>query len=262
MKQQQLTDEARRAVDRLRDFAREHGMSHHQRDPLVMDIHRALDAFDSAARAASLPQAEPRTPEIEILLRKEWWFNHACEKPNLYGDDGEMQCNVYHGVEGCMSFIDFKRMPFDDLHRVVGTLRMIRTAKAVEQHLRAEPPTDLRTLIETLKRYSAAEIAHGSRLTGLSVEPFWIRADELEAAVRGAARPQTDVVKALADSASVGYLVDGEVDRVGVLHMTLNVIFRRAGVIMPACDGPDCKVCPQLVGVAALPSSPTTKGEK
>lgn len=56
-----LTDKARRAVDRLRDFAREHGMSHHQRDPLVMDIHRALDAFDKL-RAEGQAEAVVASP--------------------------------------------------------------------------------------------------------------------------------------------------------------------------------------------------------
>lgn len=51
MQSRRVTDEARRCVDRLRDFAREQGMHHFQRDPLVMGIHRALDAFDTSAAA-------------------------------------------------------------------------------------------------------------------------------------------------------------------------------------------------------------------
>lgn len=55
-----LTDPARRAVDRLRDFAREHGMDFRQRDPLVRDIHNALDAFD--AQHPSVAEADALAP--------------------------------------------------------------------------------------------------------------------------------------------------------------------------------------------------------
>ncbi len=42
-----LLRRARAATDQLRDAAREGRMLHfHQRDPLVMDIHRAFDALE------------------------------------------------------------------------------------------------------------------------------------------------------------------------------------------------------------------------
>lgn len=58
-----LTDKARRAVDCLRDFAREHGMHHRERDPLVLDIHRALDEFDEMFDAMTKPASSPSTEE-------------------------------------------------------------------------------------------------------------------------------------------------------------------------------------------------------
>lgn len=39
-------EKARKAIDRLRDFARQHGMHFRERDELVMDIHRALDLVE------------------------------------------------------------------------------------------------------------------------------------------------------------------------------------------------------------------------
>lgn len=42
--------------------------------------------------------------ELEVensILRRLLWLRHGCPFPALYGDDGEMQCNV------CM--LDFKR---------------------------------------------------------------------------------------------------------------------------------------------------------
>ena len=38
------------------------------------------------------------------------WLHHGCPISNLYGDDGEMQCNN----TGCL--IDFKRMSPRDIH--------------------------------------------------------------------------------------------------------------------------------------------------
>jgi hypothetical protein len=49
---------AQLAVDRLRDFAREHGMDFRERDPLVMAIHDALDA-----KASDAALVAPREPE-------------------------------------------------------------------------------------------------------------------------------------------------------------------------------------------------------
>ena len=40
--------------------------------------------------------------EENQMLRRLLWFRHGCPTHVLYGDDGEMQCNV--------CFIDFKRM--------------------------------------------------------------------------------------------------------------------------------------------------------
>ena len=40
-------------------------------------------------------------------VREFMWANHGCPLPNLYGDDGELQCNE------CM--IDFRRMKIVDI---------------------------------------------------------------------------------------------------------------------------------------------------
>ncbi len=71
--------------------------------------------------------------DAERQLRIEWWMNHGCENPNLYGDDGEFQCNVYHETPTHRSFIDFKRMPLAELAEVVAYLRMVKVAKALQE---------------------------------------------------------------------------------------------------------------------------------
>lgn len=71
-----LIDKARRAVDRLRDFAREHGMSHHQRDPLVLDIHAVIDAFESPAGPAT-PTPEGWQPTL--IETRDWLQKQADE---------------------------------------------------------------------------------------------------------------------------------------------------------------------------------------
>ncbi len=45
--------------------------------------------------------------ELEYELRRTLWLNHGHQ--GLYGDDGEMQCNM----GGCM--IDFKRLPWKEI---------------------------------------------------------------------------------------------------------------------------------------------------
>jgi hypothetical protein len=52
-----LIAEARDAVTQLRDYARQFGMDHHRRDPLVWKIHRALDAL--ALVREDVPQPTP-----------------------------------------------------------------------------------------------------------------------------------------------------------------------------------------------------------
>lgn len=61
--------------------------------------------------------------QIEQMLRREWWANHGHALPDLYGDDGELQCVA------CP--MDFKREPLENLYdhvlitraRQVGTIR-------------------------------------------------------------------------------------------------------------------------------------------
>ena len=61
---------------------------------------------------------EGLSPREEHLLRSEWWLNHGCDVPALYGDDGEMACNACG--------LDFKRMPLDELAQRVGEIRLER----------------------------------------------------------------------------------------------------------------------------------------
>lgn len=62
------------------------------------------------------------TPEeIEAELRHEWWLNHGHDYHALYGDDGEMACNV------CPA--DFKRDPLDRLRRLVFDARLVRASR-------------------------------------------------------------------------------------------------------------------------------------
>jgi hypothetical protein len=56
--------------------------------------------------------------DVELELRFEWWLNHGCEFPCLYGDDGEMSCNC------CMT--DFKRHPLEELRGFVHERRVLR----------------------------------------------------------------------------------------------------------------------------------------
>lgn len=65
-----------------------------------------------------LPPPRPLSPHEEYLLRVEWWLNHGCDVPALYGDDGEMACNACG--------LDFKRMPLDELSQRVGAIRLER----------------------------------------------------------------------------------------------------------------------------------------
>jgi hypothetical protein len=55
---QQLDEEARAATTTLRDFARMHGMHFRDRDPLVMAIHDALDAYRLALDRAARPLSQ------------------------------------------------------------------------------------------------------------------------------------------------------------------------------------------------------------
>ncbi len=76
----------------------------------------------AALLAAVAPAA---TPSIEMELREEWWLNHGTNcRP--YGDDGEMQC----------CFLDFKRMPLDELRPRVNEMRLNRLAESYAEYER------------------------------------------------------------------------------------------------------------------------------
>jgi len=56
------------------------------------------------------------------ILRRLLWLRHGCPFPALYGDDGEMQCNV------CM--LDFKR---DSAKRIERKFQEIGLQKYAQQ---------------------------------------------------------------------------------------------------------------------------------
>lgn len=56
-----------------------------------------------------------------FILRRLLWLRHGCPFPALYGDDGEMQCNV------CM--LDFKR---DSAQKIEGKFQEIGLQKYKE----------------------------------------------------------------------------------------------------------------------------------
>lgn len=58
---------AREAINRFRDFAREHGMDHFRRDPLVMDIHRALDASVAEVERLTVENRKAHVKIDELL---------------------------------------------------------------------------------------------------------------------------------------------------------------------------------------------------
>ena len=55
------------------------------------------------------------------ILRRLLWLRHGCPFPALYGDDGEMQCNV------CM--IDFKEITAEMLEKKFRSLGMKKYMK-------------------------------------------------------------------------------------------------------------------------------------
>jgi hypothetical protein len=61
-------DKARAAVDKFRDFSREHGLDFKQRDTLVMDIHRALDKVAALEAELAAERAAKEAAERELSL--------------------------------------------------------------------------------------------------------------------------------------------------------------------------------------------------
>ncbi len=60
---EELEAKAREAVTKLRDFSRDNGMNHFVRDPLVMDIHRALDLLTELTALRATVAKLPRTAD-------------------------------------------------------------------------------------------------------------------------------------------------------------------------------------------------------
>ena len=73
-------------------------------------------------------------------LRRVVWLNHGCPMPALYGDDGEMQCNICR--------IDFKRMSGSDIERLLQK----RGLKKMHERASAKPPDE--AVEEALERFS------------------------------------------------------------------------------------------------------------
>jgi hypothetical protein len=59
------------------------------------------------------------------ILRKMLWFRHGCPSGALYGDDGEMQC--------AKCFIDFKRLPVEDIRQRFQDIGVAKLAKALKE---------------------------------------------------------------------------------------------------------------------------------
>ena len=96
-----------------------------QPDPLEVANHVIEGAVQlTVAEAMALAQAliaiTEQADKNESDLRREWWLNHGDSFPQLYGDDGEMQCGR------CL--IDFKREPMETLHPMVRNLRLSQAA--------------------------------------------------------------------------------------------------------------------------------------
>jgi len=63
-------------------------------------------------------------------LRRVVWLNHGCPMPALYGDDGEMQCNI--------CYIDFKRMSGSDIEKRLYD----NMVKKMHERTSAKPPDE------------------------------------------------------------------------------------------------------------------------
>lgn len=82
------------------------------------------------AELVRLRQRETDLVGAEADLRREWWLNHGCDYPAMYGDDGEMQCangRPFHLP------LDFKRQPLDELRKAVRHARLARAAVPVPE---------------------------------------------------------------------------------------------------------------------------------
>lgn len=84
-----LVAEARKAVDALRDFAREHGLHPRQRDPLVMAIHDALD---------TLHQQQATIPELHAKMKAALLQMHFNRADDIF----EMPVEAFRQLEAAV----------------------------------------------------------------------------------------------------------------------------------------------------------------
>lgn len=112
------------------------------------------------ATREALQQAEQKVLEI----RKRLWLNHGHD--GLYGDDGEMQCNL----GGCM--LDFKR---DSLEKIINRIneqsgqtiqRERETSEALRKHLMAaQTAADINKQCALIYEHKQPFCAHKNRYT-------------------------------------------------------------------------------------------------
>jgi hypothetical protein len=114
---------------------------------------RNVDDFDYGEDGANLlaeldatRAAHAETLEREKWVRRQLWLGHGHD--GLYGDDGEMQCNL----GGCL--IDFRRDPIEDIvHKL---LQMFATQRDELRSELAETRERLETQIEELRQHALA----------------------------------------------------------------------------------------------------------
>ncbi len=100
---------------------------------LLAELEAAIQDRDEALRGesdrevmlrAKLEAAREREASVERELRREWWLHHGHDYHALYGDDGEMSCG--------MCFLDFKRMPLEELRKALLVVHAKRINEALD----------------------------------------------------------------------------------------------------------------------------------
>ena len=68
-----------------------------------------LNLLNEYASHPTIEDACEKLKKENMRLRKMLWLNHGCPRDVLYGDDGEMQCNVIGNA------VDFKRDTIEEI---------------------------------------------------------------------------------------------------------------------------------------------------
>lgn len=110
---------------------------------LQQELAEAREMMAGMAKVCEQHRADlDRFQQEQQELRQLLWLNHQHSSAEVYGDDGEMQCNDRHqnGEDHLIGVLDFKRQPLLELASAICSMLRFHARRGAADGLCRDPP--------------------------------------------------------------------------------------------------------------------------